>query len=58
MLRVLKAVVKSHPVLLRVAIAVRSVFAPTTDDLLQRMVRKVDRCVDRPTFVKVGANDG
>lgn len=58
MLQRLKAIAKSNPVIRRMAIGLRSLVRPTTDDLLRRLVRKAAAEMDQPVFVKVGANDG
>ncbi len=58
MLETIKSIVKSNATLYRFAIAVRRVLSPTTSDRLQRLVRAAAKRVDRPVFVKVGANDG
>ncbi|HQZ64179.1 MAG TPA: FkbM family methyltransferase [Planctomycetaceae bacterium] len=58
MLKTLKSIANSNPFFRQVAIAARSVLRPTTNDLLRRLVRAAAKHVDRPVFVKVGANDG
>jgi FkbM family methyltransferase len=58
MLQTLKSIAKSNPSFRRFAITARSVLRPTADDLLRRLVRTAPKYVDRPIFVKVGANDG
>jgi hypothetical protein len=59
MLKTLRQIAKSIPPVRWLAIAALSVQRrPSTTDILQRMVRKASKYVDRPVFVKVGANDG
>ncbi len=58
MLKNLRQIAKAVPPIRWLAIAARSQLRPSTTDILQRMVRKASKYVDRPVFVKVGANDG
>jgi len=58
MLQAFKSFLESHPAVHRLVLAVRSVILPTYSQLLQRLVRTAARNIDRPVFVKVGANDG
>ena len=58
MLKTLKSLVKSNPKVHRFAIAARAVVRPSTNDLLRKIARAAASYVERPVFVKVGANDG
>lgn len=58
MLKDLKRSLKTIPTVRHLVHSWHYVFNPNKEIVLQSMVARASRCVDRPLFIKVGANDG
>lgn len=57
-LQKIKSIAKSSSIVYRLVVDVRRAFRSQPEKMLKRLLTEAATGVERPTFVKVGANDG